>query len=88
VVREEPPPTEGICYEIPLGILEKLHTNPYAGDGTTHPDMHLLFIDELCGLFKLAGLSSDGVKMKLFPLSLEGKALAWYRLLDYPRSWD
>ena len=50
--------------------------------------MHLLFIDELCGLFKLAGLSRDEVKKKLFPLSLEGKALAWYRLLDDSDSWD
>ena len=69
VVREDPPPTENICYEIPLGILERLHTNRYARDGTVHPDMHLLLMDELSGLFKLAGLSSDGVKRKLFPLS-------------------
>ena len=68
-VRDEPPPTENIYYEIPLGIMEKLHDNPYAGDGTIHPDMHLLFIDELCGLFKLLGLSRDEVKKKLFPLS-------------------
>ena len=77
MVRDEPQLTENICYEIPLGIMEKLHANPYAGDGKIHPDMHLLFIDELCGLFKLAGLSRDEVKNKLFPLSLEGKALAW-----------
>jgi hypothetical protein len=70
VVTDEPPPTENIYYEIPLGILEKLHANPYAGDGTIHPDMHLIFMNELCGLFKLAGLTGAEVKKKLFPLSL------------------
>ena len=68
--------------------MEKLHANPYAGDGTIHPDMHLIYMDELCGLFKLAGLSRDEVKKKLFPLSLKGRALAWYRLLDDTDSWD
>ena len=74
-------PTENIYYEIPSGMIEKLLANPYAGDGKVHPDMHLIYIDEICGLFKLVGLSKDGVK-RVFPLSLEGKALTWYRLLD------
>ena len=51
VVRDDPPPTKNTSYEIPLGILERLRANPYAGDGTIHPDMHLLLMDELCGLF-------------------------------------
>ena len=62
-------PTENIEYEIPLDMIKKLLANPYAGDGTTHPDMYLIYIDEICGLFNLAGLSEDGVKKKVFPLS-------------------
>ena len=81
-------PTENIYYEIPLGMIEKLLANPYAGDGTVHPDMHLIYVEEMCGLFKLAGLSEDGVKKKVFPLYLEGKALTWYRLLDDIGTWD
>ena len=60
-------PTENIYYEIPLGMVEKLLANPYAGDGTLHPDMHLIYVDEVCGVFKLAGLSEDEVKKKIFP---------------------
>jgi hypothetical protein len=56
--------------------MENLFANPYAGDGTIHLDMHLIYIDELCGLFKLAGLSEDGVKNIVFPLSFKGRALA------------
>jgi hypothetical protein len=84
-LRVSPQPTEpieNIYYEIPSGMIEKLLANPYAGDGKVHPDMHLICIDEICGLFKFAALSEDGVKKKVFPLSLEGKALTWYRLLD------
>ena len=58
-----------------LVLCEKLHANPYAGDGTIHPDMHLLFIDELCGLFKLAGLSRDEVKKKILPFIFGGKSI-------------
>ena len=39
-------------------------------------------------MFKLAGLSEDGVKKKVFPLSLGGKALTWHRLLDDNGTWD
>ena len=50
--------------------------------------MHLIHVDEICGLFKLAGLPGDEVKKKVFPLSLKGKALTWYRLCDDIGMWD
>ena len=64
-------------------MIEKLLANPYARDSTLHPNMHLIYVDEVCGLFKLAGLPEDDVKKKVFPLSLKGKALTWhyYRML-------
>ena len=36
--------TENIEYEIPSGMIEQLLANPNAGDGTEHPDMHLIHI--------------------------------------------
>ena len=80
--------TENIYYEIPSGVIEKLLANPYAADGMLHPDMHLIYVDEVSGLFKLAGLPKDDVKKKVFPLSLKGKALTWYRLCDDIASWN
>ena len=65
-------PTENIYYEISSGIIEKLLANPHAGDRTEHPDMHLIYVEQICGLFKLAGLSEDGVKKKGFPLIFGG----------------
>ena len=63
-------------------MIEKLLANPYVGDGTLHPDMHLIYVDEVCGLFKLVGLPEYEVNKKVFPLSLKGKALTWFRLCD------
>ena len=73
-------PTENIEYEILFGMLEQLLANPYAGDGTEHPDMHLISVDLIYGLFKLAGLPGDEANKKVSPLSFKGKALTWYRL--------
>ena len=69
-------------------MIEQLLANPYAGDGTEHPDMHLIYVEQICGLFKLAGLPEDEMKKKVFPLSLKGKALARYRLCDDIGSWN
>ena len=53
-----------------------------------HPDLHLIYVDEVCGLFKLVGMPDDVIKKKAFPLSLKGDALTWYRLCDDMGSWD
>ena len=81
-------PTENIEYEIPSGMVEQLLVNPYAGEGTEHPDMQFIHVDEIFGLFKLAGLPRDEAKKKVFPLSLKVKALTWYSLCDDMGSWN
>ena len=69
-------------------MIEQLLANPYVGDGTEHPDMHLVYVKQIWGLFKLGGLPRDQVMKKVFPLSLKGKALAWYRLCNDIGSWN
>ena len=68
-------------------MIEKLLASPYARDGTEYPDMHLIYVEQICGLFKLAGLPGDEVMRKVFPLSLRVKASTWYRLCDDIGSW-
>ena len=59
-------PTKNVYFEIPSGMIEKLLANPFTGDGTLHPDLHLIYVDEVCGLFKLAGIPGDVIKRKVF----------------------
>ena len=37
-------PTENVYFEIPSGMIEKLLDNPFAGDGTLHPELHLIYM--------------------------------------------
>ena len=84
----EPTKNENVYFEIPSGKIEQLLANSYAGDGTEHPDMHLIYAEQICGLFKLGGLPGDESKKKVFPLSLKGKSLTWYRLCDDIGTWN
>ena len=36
----QPTENENIYFEIPSGMIEKLLANPFARDGTSHPDLH------------------------------------------------
>ena len=82
VATRGPPPIESVPFKIPMGILDCVMSNRYAGDVTVHPGYHLLFMREICGLFKIAGVSIEVMMRKLFSLSLKEKAIEWYRLLD------
>ena len=90
--RVAPQPIEPVenetPFEIPSGMMEKLLANTFAGGGTKHPDEHLRYVDDICGLFKLAGIPDDVVEKKSFALSLKGYALTWYRLCDDMGSWN
>ena len=68
-------PTENVYFEIPSSMIEKLLANPFTGDGTLHPDLHIIYADEVCGLFKIASMTEDVIKKKVFPLSLKVKSL-------------
>jgi hypothetical protein len=89
-VVDEPLPAQLDPVKISMKIVERVINNFYLGDGTVHPGDHLLFIHELCELFKCAGISTNQFKRKLFSLSLKGRAAEWYKLLNNGRSigWE
>ena len=71
VVERSSPSTEIVPLEIPIGIVDRVMDNRYAADETVHPGEHLLYIKELCGLFKIAGVSGELIMRKLFSISLK-----------------
>ena len=56
---------ENACFEVPSSMIEKLLANPFLGDETKHLDEHVIYVDQVCGLFKLAGVPRDVVKKKV-----------------------
>ena len=79
-----------IPFKIPMKIVEHVMNNRYEGDGTVHPGDHLLFLHELCELFKCVGITMEKVKKKLFSLSLSGRAAHWKKLLKnrHSHGWE
>src|SRR4051812_43637720 len=75
-----PTATEMLPYKIPTDIIDYVLANRYTGDG--HPGEHLLYLSQLCSLFKLEGVTMEFVMKKLFSVLLRDKALDWYKLLD------
>src|SRR3954463_15579131 len=75
-----PSPTQIVPYKIPAGIIDCVLANRYAGD--RHRSEHLLYLSQLCSLFKLAGVSKEFVMKKLLSVSLIDKASDCYKLLD------
>ena len=66
---------ENTCFEVPSCIIEKLLANTFLGDVTKHPDEHLIYVDEVCGLFKLAGVPGDVVKEEGLCFIFEGRCI-------------
>src|SRR4051812_7335066 len=87
-VVDEPPLVEIDPFKIPTSIVDRVMDNYYFGDGTVHPGDHLIFIHELCGLFKCAGITTEHVKKKLLYISLKGRAKEWYKLLKNGQSME
>src|SRR4051812_15590949 len=80
-VVDEQPPVEIDPFKIHTSIVDRVMDNYYLGYGTVHPGDHLLFIHELCGLFKCAGITTEQIKKKLISISLKGRAEEWYKLM-------
>ena len=60
--------------KFPSGMIEELLANPYVGDGTEYPDMHLIHVEQICGLLKLAGFPEMKLQ-KMFPFIFEDKSI-------------
>ena len=56
-----PTPIKSVPYKITIGIIDYVLDNRYAGD--IHPGEHLLYLSQLCSLFKIGKIG--GVSMEL-----------------------
>jgi len=62
----------------------------FGGSPMEDPNLHLLIFLEVCDTLKLNEVSTDAIRLRLFPFSLKDKAWAWLHSLppDSIRTWD
>uniref|UniRef100_A0A1J3HJF2 Retrotransposon gag domain-containing protein n=1 Tax=Noccaea caerulescens TaxID=107243 RepID=A0A1J3HJF2_NOCCA len=72
-----PPPVPNNNFEIKTSLISLVENSQFHGMKDEDPLKHLDKFDRLCSLQKINGVSEDGFKLRLFPFSLGGKALAW-----------
>ncbi|XP_059664027.1 uncharacterized protein LOC132309759 [Cornus florida] len=82
------PTTEAPQFEIrpaTIHLLPKFH-----GFESEQPDIHLGKFLTICNTFKSQNLNEEGVKLRLFPLSLEDKVASWLNSIspNSIRSWN
>ena len=77
-------------FEIKPAIIQMISQFQFGGLSTEDPNAHLAQFLEICDTFKMNGVSSDAIKLRLFPFSLRDKAKLWLHSLTPQsiRSWD
>ena len=84
------PAIEANNFELKPSLLSMVQQSQFGGLPTEDPNLHLSIFLEYCDTLKMHGVSSDAIRLRLFPFSLRDKARAWLHSLP-PGSittWD
>jgi hypothetical protein len=60
----------------------------FSGEEDENPYSHLNEFEQTCACLRIAGMSDETLRWKLFPFSLMGKAKRWYNLTIGSRQGD
>ncbi|XP_061360019.1 uncharacterized protein LOC133304066 [Gastrolobium bilobum] len=84
------PPIQANNFEVHPTFLQLFQSNQFSGEDDHDPNLHVSGFLELCRLHKHNGVSTDAIRLILFPFTLKGKAKEWLR--NEPErsitSWD
>ncbi|XP_061355657.1 uncharacterized protein LOC133300171 [Gastrolobium bilobum] len=84
------PPIQANNFEVHPAFLQLFQSNQFSREDDYDPNLHVSGFLELCRLHKHNGVSTDVIRLILFPFTLKGKAKEWLR--NEPEgsitSWD
>ncbi|XP_019240773.1 PREDICTED: uncharacterized protein LOC109220761 [Nicotiana attenuata] len=76
------PPIVANNFEIRTGLIETIQQScQFTGDVSEDPHTHLIDFLELVETCRYNGVTTDAIRLRLFPFSLKGEAKTWLRSL-------
>ncbi|GAU10453.1 hypothetical protein TSUD_419230, partial [Trifolium subterraneum] len=83
-------PLNPVSFDIKNTVLSALKENQFSGNESERPNIHLARFYEACGYTDPTGESESNKKLRLFPLSLTGRAKDWIDTLppNTIATWD
>ncbi|GAU46577.1 hypothetical protein TSUD_402660 [Trifolium subterraneum] len=83
-------PINPVSFDIKNTVLNALKENQYSGAESQCPNLHLEHFDEACGYTDPPNVSESDKKLRLFKLSLKGRARDWIDTLppNTIATWD
>lgn len=85
------PTIEANNFEIKLAILNMIQNSvQFDGFPQDDPHIHITNFLEICDTFRLNGVSSEAIRLRLFPFSLKDRAKSWLNShpVDSITSWE
>ncbi|XP_073038128.1 uncharacterized protein [Primulina eburnea] len=85
------PTIQANSFELKPGIIQMIQMQvKFGGAPSEDPNAHLENFLSICDTIKCNGVSTDAIRLRLFPFSLQGEAMEWLR--DLPAgsitTWD
>ncbi|XP_031120813.1 uncharacterized protein LOC116024050 [Ipomoea triloba] len=84
------PGVEANNFEIKPAIIQMVASDQFGGSPMEDPNAHITKFLRICSTFKMNGVPTEAIKLRLFPFSVRDKAHGW--LISFPAnyfdSWD
>ncbi|VFQ82079.1 unnamed protein product [Cuscuta campestris] len=92
-VEEDPirlPNTDAHTFEIKPAMIQMVSNNQFRGMKGEDPRAHMLWFSRTCQTLKMNGVTSDRIKLSLFPFSLRDRAARWLNTFSkgHFKTWE
>ena len=84
------PAIEANNFELKPSLLSAVQQNQFSGNPTDDPNLHLSVFLQYADTVKANGVSTEAIRLRLFPFSLRDRARAWLQSLpsNSITTWD